>query len=607
MKCTICGTQNPDDAKHCRRCGAVLPLAADVTQPALAGDLHRTQPLNTEADATATRPLKESSGTRLPAVKTNDKDATRPLPRAKMFFEPLPERAILSNDQYKIGSLIDETPMLNMYTAISRRAMVECKNCGWARNQFGDQHCKNCGTSLANLEPHYPLFRVKETIAPDAIAPERKIAEMNLQHAGILLPIETFNETVFGTRRIYVVLPEPSPFTGTQLPSPPESTDVVNWGLQLADALAFLHKHNIALGAADLEHISIGGHTARWFNFDAAHVNDSSSRGAKQYTEDVANLAAGLFTLLTGRAYSPKVQVSPQGLSDTFQQVFTGRITTAAQLGDRLRDAIQEIRRPTSYDLRVGRLSDVGQLRQINEDSLLTLEAGLIHRSISSPIGLYVVADGMGGQAAGDAASGLAVHTLAQQAADSLMLPTLNTTPTQIDIDAWLRDAIAQANTAVYQQRMAADNNMGTTLVMAVVANGEAHVAHLGDSRAYLIHQADIKQITVDHSLVQRLIDTKQLTPEEAKSYPQRNVIYKNLGDRPTVEPDIQRVPLQSGDRLLLCSDGLSGYVDDQKIHQLVVTAHSPQDACRKLIDAANDNGGPDNITAIIIQLETLQ
>lgn len=607
MKCTNCGTQNPDDAKDCRRCGAVLPLAADITQTALAGDLNRTQPLTNEAEATATRLRKDPRGTPRPLLKTNDKDGTRPLPRIKMFFEPLPERAIIANDQYKIGSLIDETPMLNTYTAISRRAMVECKNCGWARNQFGDQDCKNCGTSLANLEPHYPLFRVKETIAPDAIAPERKIAEMNLQHAGVLLPIEAFNETVFGTRRSYVVLPEPSPFTGTQLPAPPESTDVVNWGLQLADALAFLHKHNIALGAADLEHISIGGHTARWFNFGAAHVNDGSSRGAKQYTEDVVNLTAGLFTLLTGRSYSPKVPVSPPGLSDTFQQVFNGKITTAVQLADRLRDAIQEIRRPNSYDLRVGRLSDVGQMRQINEDSLLTLEAGLIHRSISSPIGIYVVADGMGGQAAGDAASGLAVDTLAQQAAESLMLPTLNTTPTQVDIDAWLRTAIAQANTAVYQQRAAADNNMGTTLVMAVVTDGEAHVAHLGDSRAYLINQAGIKQITIDHSLVQRLIDTKQLSLEEAKTYPQRNVIYKNLGDRPTVEPDIQRVPLQSGDRLLLCSDGLSGYVDDQKIHQLVVAAHSPQEACRKLIDAANANSGPDNITAIIIQLETLQ
>jgi protein phosphatase len=574
-----------------------------------ASDLNRTQPLGGEADSTARLPKqKPGSLQSAPTESGPTADDTRLLPRPKMFFEPLPERALLANAQYKIGSLIEDTPMLNTYTAISRRAVIECRNCNSSLNVFGDQHCKNCGASLADLEPRYPMYLVKETIAPDAINAERRIAEMNVQHAGALLPIESFNETIFGTRRVYVVLPEPSPFSGAQLPTQPEMTDVVNWGLQLANALAFLHKNNIAVGAADLEHISIGGKTARWFNFSAARIGDNSARSgsAKLYTDDVLNLAASLFALLTGRAYSPKVSISPQGLHATFQQVFSGKITTAAQLADRLHEAIQEIRRPNSYDLRVGRLSDVGQIRQINEDSLLTLEAGLVHRSISSPIGLYVVADGMGGQAAGDVASGLAIHTIAQRAAETLMLPSLNTDPKPVDVDAWLRDAIALANDAVYKHRIAADNNMGTTLVMAIIAEGQAHVAHLGDSRAYLINQSGLKQITIDHSLVQRLVDTKQLTAEEAKTHPQRNVIYKNLGDRPTVEPDIDHVPLASGDRLLLCSDGLSGYVEDDEILRIVKAAHSPQEACRNLIDAANANGGPDNITAIIIQLETL-
>ena len=610
MKCTNCGTQNPDDAKHCRRCGAVLPIAGPMVQPTMiANDANRTQPLNTEAEITATRPLQESSSHDIATIQpdTSGSDATRPLPRAKMFFEPLPERALLADAHYKIGSLIEDSPMLNTYTAISRRAVIECSNCGSSRNYFGDAHCQNCGTSLVDMEPHYPMYVVKETIAPDAVNSERRIAELGLQHGGALLPIEFFNETIFGTRRLYVVLPEPSPFSGAQLPARPEITDVVGWGLQLANALAFLHKNNIALGAADLEHISIGGKSARWFNFSAARIVDNSARSTKLYTDDVVNLTASLFAMLTGQAYSPKVEVSPQGLSDTFQQVFSGKITTAVQLADRLREAIQEIRRPASYDLRVGRLSDVGQVRQINEDSLLTLEAGMIHRSISSPIGLYVVADGMGGQAAGDIASGLAIHSLAQRAAETLMPPTLNTIPTAVDIDAWLHESITLANAAVYQQRIAADNNMGTTLVMAIIAKGEAHVAHLGDSRAYVINQAGMKQITVDHSLVQRLVDTTQLTAQEAKTHPQRNVIYKNLGDRPAVEPDIDHVPLESGDRLLLCTDGLSGYVDDPDIEKIIRAAQSPQDACRQLIAAANANGGPDNITAIIIQLEALE
>ncbi len=609
MKCTNCGTQNPDDAKHCRRCGAVLPATTQLVEPdQAANDIDRTQPLNNTANIDATRPLEDSNAPIVPAVpdRANTPNATRALPRPKMFFEPLPERALLSDAHYKIGSLIEDSPMLNTYTAISRRAVVECKTCGSTRNIFGDAHCQNCGASLADLEPRYPMYIVKETIAADAVNIERKIADMKLQHAGALLPIESFNETIIGTRRIYVVLPEPSPFSGSHLPNQPELTDVVNWGLQLANTLAFLHKNNIAMGAADLDHISIGGKTARWFNFADAHLADNSARSVKLYNDDVVNLAAGLFVLLTGRTYSPKVQVEPHGLSETFQQVFSGKITTAAQLADRLREAIQEIRRPTSYDLRVGRLSDVGQVRQINEDSLFTLESGLVYRSISAPLGLYVVADGMGGQAAGDVASGLAVRSIAQHAAETFMLPSLKTEPQLINVEIWLREAISRANSAVYQQRISADNNMGTTLVMAVIVEGEAYVAHLGDSRAYLLNSDGFRQITVDHSLVQRLVDTKQLTPEEAKVHPQRNVIYKNLGDRANVDPDIDRFSLESGDQLLLCSDGLSGYVDDPDIEKIMREAHSPQEACRKLIDAANTNGGPDNITAIIVQLETL-
>jgi protein phosphatase len=147
---------------------------------------------------------------------------------------------------------------------------------------------------------------------------------------------------------------------------------------------------------------------------------------------------------------------------------------------------------------------------------------------------------------------------------------------------------------------------MGTTLVMAYIAGGQAYVAHVGDSRAYVINDAQIQQITIDHSLVQRLVDTKQLTVEEARVHPQRNVIYKNLGDRAAVSPDIVRLDLQPGDRLLLCSDGLNTVVDDARIHQIVLGATSPQDACSQLIDAANAAGGPDNITAIIVQMEPL-
>lgn len=609
MKCVNCGTQNTDDAKHCRRCGAVLPTTVEITRPnlALENDLGGTQPLGLEIiDNGGTRPLSDTTTLELPAVATPIGPTTRPLPRSRMFFEPLPERALLAEDRYKIRALIEESPMLNTYSAVSRRALVDCKQCGFTRNNFGDQFCLQCGASLANLEPVYPSYVIKETLAPDAIAAERRLAEMELHHGGALLPIETFNESLVGTRRVYVVLPEPSPFTATRLPSPPETTDVVNWGVQLADALAYLHKNNISFGTADLDHVSIGGKAARWFNFTSARVQTPGTRNRKVYTDDVITLAAGLFVLLTGKAYAPNATLSPPGLDQAFRQVFAGKITTATQFADHLRDVVSEIRRPTSYDVRVGRLSDVGQVRQINEDSLLTLEVGRVHRSIGTPLGLYVVADGMGGHSAGDVASGLAVNTVAQHAVDTLLPSELDEQDHAFDVHAWLREAAALANKTVHEQRQLAGTNMGTTLVMAFIIAGRAHLANIGDSRAYLINQAGLRQLTVDHSLVQRLIDTKQLTVEEARTHPQRNVIYKNLGDRATVEPDITQVDLQPGDQLLLCTDGLCGYVEDRAILDIIRSAASPQAACRQLIDAANANGGPDNITAIIVQLETL-
>ena len=234
------------------------------------------------------------------------------------------------------------------------------------------------------------------------------------------------------------------------------------------------------------------------------------------------------------------------------------------------------------------------------------MELGRVFRSISNPLGLYVVADGMGGHMAGDIASGLAVQVIARHAHETLMSAALDTDSRLPDIETWLRDAIDQANSTVHDQRRLAGTNMGTTLVMAVVAQGQAYIAHVGDSRAYLINETNQRALTVDHSLVQRLVDTKQLTPEEARNHPQKHVIYKNLGDRSSVAPDITRVDLQPNDRLLLCSDGLWDYIEEKQLYQIILQAPSPQDACCQLIEAANANGGPDNITAIIVQMDSL-
>ncbi|HEY4720503.1 MAG TPA: zinc ribbon domain-containing protein, partial [Anaerolineae bacterium] len=320
MKCTNCGTQNTDDARHCRRCGAVLPTSSEVTQPTqvAANDAGGIRPLDSDQriSSSGTRPLVDNTipPANLTAELPGNAAATRPLPRNRLFFEALPERAVLSDGHYRVRYLIEESPLLNTYSTVSRQALIECRSCGFAHNHYGDQFCKQCGASLSELEPHYPNFILKESAAADAIATERRLAEMNLHHGGALLPAETFSEVIFGTRRFYVVLPEPSPFSGINLPEQPETTDIVSWGLQLADALAYLHKNNVTISTATLEHISISGKAARWFNFAEARLQPANTRNRKPYTDDIVSLTTNLFVLLTGKTYSPSVEVSPPGL-----------------------------------------------------------------------------------------------------------------------------------------------------------------------------------------------------------------------------------------------------------------------------------------------------
>jgi serine/threonine protein phosphatase PrpC len=261
------------------------------------------------------------------------------------------------------------------------------------------------------------------------------------------------------------------------------------------------------------------------------------------------------------------------------------------------------VRRPVGIDVHAARLSDVGKERDLDEDSILTLELGQVHRSLSTPLGVYAIADGMGGHDSGDVASRLAVQTIARCVVSDLLSAALDDNPPAVDYEAWLKKVVQDANQAVLARRKAAGNNMGTTLVMAVVVNNTAYLAHVGDSRAYLIRNAQIQLLTVDHSLVERLIATRQITREEAAAHPQRNVIYKNIGDKAQVEPDISQQMLEPGDRLLLCCDGLSGEVSDADLLRIVLENPALPEACWQLVRAANEAGGRDNISVVLSKL----
>ena len=224
-----------------------------------------------------------------------------------------------------------------------------------------------------------------------------------------------------------------------------------------------------------------------------------------------------------------------------------------------------------------GSRTDIGCLRDHNEDSLV----------VTPP--LFAVADGMGGHAAGEVASEIAVRVLSELA------------PEHPDVEA-LGRAIEEANRAVIQaaREGRGRQGMGTTMTAARLEGERLVIAQVGDSRAYLLHQGKLQQLTRDHSLMADMIEAGQLTPEEARTHPQRSVITRALGSDAHLHPDIYEINVETGDRLLICSDGLSGMIFDDQIENTLRRVQDPQRCASQLVNEAIAAGGHDNVTVIV-------
>jgi serine/threonine protein phosphatase PrpC len=255
---------------------------------------------------------------------------------------------------------------------------------------------------------------------------------------------------------------------------------------------------------------------------------------------------------------------------------------------------------PPSKHLAYGVNSHKGMVRTNNQDSSFVLLSAQQGAQTLPDFGLFVVADGMGGHENGARASATAVRTVSQYVLQNFYLKRLaEAEQGDAYIGEILTAALEKANETVARETPEG----GTTVTVAVVHGHLAYLAHVGDSRAYYITQDGIVQLTKDHSLVQRLIDLDHLTPDEAAVHPQRNVLYRAIGQNESLEVDSFMKPLENGARLLLCSDGLWNTVDEERIRQVVSSAATPQAACDQLVELANEKGGSDNITVILIQL----
>ncbi len=240
-------------------------------------------------------------------------------------------------------------------------------------------------------------------------------------------------------------------------------------------------------------------------------------------------------------------------------------------------------------------------VRERNDDSYVMFSSAAGGHFKMLPFGLYIVADGMGGHKNGHIASRIASRIAAHHILSRIYLPLLENMgpPVQAPIQEVLLDAIQAANTAVYQDDLEVDS--GTTLTVALLLGRRLHVAHVGDSRLYLLADGKFQAVTSDHSLVQRLQDVGQLSAEEATSYPYRHVLIRAVGQEEEVEIDTYLRLLPKEGKLLLCSDGLCGEVPDDELHRILEQEIEPEAIAGEMFEAAVKANSMDNITAVVV------
>ncbi len=265
--------------------------------------------------------------------------------------------------------------------------------------------------------------------------------------------------------------------------------------------------------------------------------------------------------------------------------------------------AAEMSRQNTVSELRYAAGQSIGRVRKQNEDSLFANSIVIAGNNKQTRVGIFIIADGMGGHHHGEVASGLAINTIISELQDSILLPLYNQKEKLFENNSLheiLQHAVSSAQNAVVN----AVPGAGTTVTMVVVVNSQASIVNIGDSRCYLLpDDGSIQSLTIDHSLVNRLVELGQITAEEAVQHPQKNILYKAIGQKGEIDADIETHSLHSGDRLLLCSDGLWGQISDDLLQNAITSAASLDQAVEDLISLANGSGGPDNISAILIQV----
>ncbi len=403
--------------------------------------------------------------------------------------------------------------------------------------------------------------------------------ELNVDHPGILAPVDVFRQN--GIQ--YSVVPYAGEGLMVDEAAPLSNERLLYLAQRVLGVLAWLHRHGVRMRGINRANLLISPDgTLRLFDPEVEAV--MSEAVLVEHQADVLRS--------TGEMLRRYCNIEADGLADLLTSLEAGEAPVLPAFGRHL-ERVHDEWAGRSYPQWDAAMSDVGLTRQLNEDNWGWLR-------LSDRARLYVVADGMGGHDGGEVASALAVQTICRVAREREALP-----PQGDDaVEEMLDTAFQSANNTVKENAEAKGTDMGTTLVSClIIDNRVGFLANVGDSRGYLLRESSLHQVSRDHSLVQKMVERGRLTMDEARNHPHSNILLRTVGTERDVEIDIFRVELAPGDRLLMCSDGLWGEVEDRDIESILNTYTDPRTAARELVRAAHHGGGKDNVTLLIVTI----
>jgi serine/threonine protein phosphatase PrpC len=457
-----------------------------------------------------------------------------------------------------------------------------CWHCGFEGSPRTAKVCHTCGSPLVSQR-----FLVSSRWYSEGFRAYDQFAALRLDHPGLAAPLDVLRTedqllSVVPYRGEGLMLDEASPLANQR---------VLHLGQRLLGVIAYLGRMGVRVGPVQRANLLVSPNGAvRLFDLDILEVSTEALPPSVQ-ADTLREFAVML------RSYC---HVHSVAVAEFLDLVASGDFPTSREFG-RAIEARFDTWSAMVFPASLGAMSDVGLTRQLNEDNWAWC-------SLGGQTDLYVVADGMGGHDCGEIASALAVSTLcgvARTRAAEIAARGDAKTERMEAFEVALDEAFQSANQEIHAEGSRRGKVIGTTMVALVVHDGrQAYIANVGDSRAYLFRDGTLHQVTVDHSFVQKLVERGRLSPEDARNHPRSNILLRTVGTEREVEIDLFRVELESGDRLMLCSDGLWGEVEDADIAAILTTYTDPRVAARELIRASHQGGGKDNCTVVVVVIK---